>query len=131
MSKPETPAGPEPRPPPGAPPVIEGVAITGHAMKQTLSDVIGAIRAVSDSPGAAPLHAYVRQGADEFAQILPAFPAHGIQPVSEMGQIFEPTPGEVDREKTGRTMEDYRKYDDARKEEALSNMDGQQHGRGR
>jgi hypothetical protein len=59
-------------------------------------------RAVSDSPGAAPLHAMVRQGADEIAQVLTAFPAHAVQPVAEAGQIFEPTPQLVTEQMTGK-----------------------------
>ena len=62
------------------------------------------LRAISDSPGAAPVHAFVRQGGDEFAQVLVAFPAQGIQPVSEMGQIFEPTPQLVTGEMTGKDV---------------------------
>jgi hypothetical protein len=50
-------------------------------------------RDISNSPHMAPIHAMIRQGADEIAQVLPAFPAQGIQPVAEMGQLFEITPG--------------------------------------
>jgi hypothetical protein len=59
-------------------------------------------RAISNSPGAAPLHAMVRQGADEIAQVLTAFPAHAVQPVAEQGQIFEPTPQLVTEQMTGK-----------------------------
>lgn len=68
-------------------------------------------RAISDSPGAAPLHAMVRQGADEIAQVLTAFPAHAVQPVSEPGQIFEPTPQLVTEQMTGKLgMDDLRAH---------------------
>ncbi len=74
------------------------------------ANTIDVARAISNSPGAAPLHAAVRQGADEIAQVLTAFPANGIQPVSEMGQLFEPTPAEADRQLTGRSLSDLREY---------------------
>ncbi len=62
-------------------------------------------RAVSNSPGAALLHALVRQGAvDEIlTQILPAFP-ESVKSVPESGQILEPTQALVTQEMTGRQM---------------------------
>jgi hypothetical protein len=54
---------------------------------------IHAARSISDSPHMAPIHAFIRQGADEIAQALPAFPDSNIRPQSEMGQLFEITPG--------------------------------------
>jgi hypothetical protein len=60
-------------------------------------------RAISNSPGAAPLHALVRQGADEIAQILPAFP-DSVRSVPESGQLLEPTQALVTKEITGRNL---------------------------
>ncbi|MBA4066199.1 MAG: hypothetical protein C0501_21290 [Isosphaera sp.] len=53
--------------------------------------------------GAGAGAAFLRQGAKELAQVLPAFPSHGVQPVEEMGAIWgqNPTPQEVYRQKTG------------------------------
>jgi hypothetical protein len=65
--------------------------------------VVDGARAVSNSPGAAPLHALVRQGADEIAQILPAFP-DSMRTQPEAGQILEPTQAIVTKEITGRQM---------------------------
>lgn len=75
-------------------PVVEGLV----AARDTL-------RAVSDSRGAAPLHAMVRQGADELAQVLAAFPDSNVKPVSEVGQLFEPTQAIVTGQLTGNTVE--------------------------
>jgi hypothetical protein len=83
-------------------------------------------RAVSDSPHMAPIHAAVRQGADEIAQVLTAFPANGVQPVSEQGQLFEPTPQLVTEQMTGRLgMDDLRQYAAGRAAEASKAMEGQ------
>lgn len=49
--------------------------------------------------GAGWAKAALRQGAKEVAQVLPAFPAHGIQPVEEPGTPGNLTPQEVDRDK--------------------------------
>jgi hypothetical protein len=62
-----------------------------------------ALRAVSNSPGAAPVHAAIRQGTDEIAQVLPAFP-DSMRTVAESGQLFEPTQAIVTGEITGRQM---------------------------
>lgn len=72
------------------------------AVSGAVQGVVQVAKAISDSPGAAPVHAYVRQGVDEATQVLPAFPSQGIQPVSEMGQLFEPTPAEADRQLVGK-----------------------------
>jgi len=45
----------------------------------------------------APLYAALRQGAKEFAQILPAFP-DSVRPVEEAGTIGNPTPQMVTQE---------------------------------
>ena len=45
--------------------------------------------------GAGHLKAMGRTGAKELAQVLPAFPAHGIQPVEEPGLAGNLTPQEV------------------------------------
>lgn len=75
-----------------------------HAAAVNTKDVIvDGARAVSNSPGAAPLHAAVRQGADEIAQILPAFP-DSVKPVPESGQLFEPTQAIVTQQMTGRQI---------------------------
>jgi hypothetical protein len=63
-----------------------------------------ALRDVSNHPGAAPLHAMVRQGADELAQVLAAFPDSNVRPQAEPGQIFEPTQALVTQQLTGRQM---------------------------
>ncbi len=83
------------------------------SVSQVLSDMFAGIskgiekvRDISNSPHAAVLHAAVRQGADEIAQILPAFPDSNVRPASEPGQMFEPTQGEVDRQLTGENQKD-------------------------
>jgi hypothetical protein len=43
--------------------------------------------------------AMMRQGAKEIAQVLPAFPAQGIQPVEEPGLVGNLTPQEVANDK--------------------------------
>ncbi len=70
-----------------------------------MKKVIKVARAISNSAGAAPLHAAVRQGADEISQILPAFPAQSVQPVAEPGQMLEPTQQQVTDEARGRAAE--------------------------
>jgi hypothetical protein len=49
--------------------------------------------------GAGHVKAMMRQGAKELAQVLPAFPAHGIQPVEEPGLAGNLTPQEVAKDK--------------------------------
>ena len=49
--------------------------------------------------GAGHVKAALRQGAKELAQVLPAFPAHGIQPVEEPGLASNLTPQEVAHDK--------------------------------
>ena len=49
--------------------------------------------------GAGHLKAMGRTGAKELAQVLPAFPAHGIQPVEEPGLAGNLTPQEVAKDK--------------------------------
>ena len=49
--------------------------------------------------GAGHVKAMGRQGAKEIAQVLPAFPAHGIQPVEEPGLAGNLTPQEVAQDK--------------------------------
>jgi hypothetical protein len=49
--------------------------------------------------GAGHLKAMGRTGAKELAQVLPAFPAHGIQPVEEPGLAGNLTPQEVANDK--------------------------------
>jgi len=97
-------------------------------------------RAVSNSTGAAPLHAMVRQGADEIAQVLAAFPDSNVRPVAETGQLFEPTQQLVTEQLTGRkvdlrtdriagtgkmTLEQLRGYAAAKAQEATHQMDHQ------
>lgn len=86
--------------------------IRGSPVAQAIDKGIEVARDISNSPHMAPIHAMIRQGADEIAQILPAFPSQGIQPVAEMGQLFEITPGMateqikgVEHEKSGRDLE--------------------------
>jgi hypothetical protein len=75
-----------------------------HAATVNTKDaIVDGARAVSNSPGAAPLHALLRQGADEIAQVLPAFP-ESVKSVAESGQILEPTQALVTQEMTGRQM---------------------------
>ncbi|HLN26913.1 MAG TPA: hypothetical protein VK395_04165 [Gemmataceae bacterium] len=75
-----------------------------HAAAINTKDaVVDGARAISNSPGAAPLHAIVRQGADEIAQILPAFP-DSVKSVPESGQLLEPTQALVTKEITGRHL---------------------------
>jgi hypothetical protein len=69
-----------------------------------MNRVLEALRAASNSHHAAPLHAAVRQGARELAQILPAFPDSNVKPVEEPGQMFNATPQEVFLNKTGREL---------------------------
>lgn len=49
--------------------------------------------------GAGHVKAMTRQGAKEIAQVLPAFPAHGVQPVEEPGLAGNLTPQEVASDK--------------------------------
>jgi hypothetical protein len=49
--------------------------------------------------GAGHASAMFRQGPKEIAQVLPAFPAHGVQPVEEPGLAGNLTPQEVVKEK--------------------------------
>jgi hypothetical protein len=49
--------------------------------------------------GAGHVKAMARQGAKEIAQVLPAFPAHGVQPVEEAGVFGNLTPQEVAKDK--------------------------------
>jgi hypothetical protein len=49
--------------------------------------------------GAGHLKAMGRTGFKEIAQILPALPAHGVQPVEEPGLAGNLTPQEVARDK--------------------------------
>ena len=45
--------------------------------------------------GAGHLQAYLRAGAKELAQALPAFPTHGIHPIEEPGLAGNLTPQEI------------------------------------
>lgn len=49
--------------------------------------------------GAGHANAVMRQGFKEIAQVLPAFPAHGVQPVEESGLAGNLTPQEVANDK--------------------------------
>ena len=49
--------------------------------------------------GAGHAKAMMRQGAKEISQVLPAFPAHGIQPVEEPGLVGNLTPQEIVQDK--------------------------------
>lgn len=49
--------------------------------------------------------AWVRAGTKEIAQILPAFPAHSIQPVEELGLFGNPTQHQVEMSQTDRVEE--------------------------
>jgi hypothetical protein len=64
-----------------------------------------AMRAVSNSPHMAPIHALIRQGADEIAQVLPAFPDSNVKPQAELGQVFEITPQMATEQLTGRQLD--------------------------
>lgn len=55
-------------------------------------NVTHGLQAISNSHHMAPIHAMIRQGADELAQALPAFPDSNMRPQPEMGQLFEITP---------------------------------------
>jgi hypothetical protein len=72
--------------------------------KEAGGQVVEKMREISNSHHAAPLHAWFRQGADEIAQVLPAFP-DSVKAVPETGQLFEPTSQEVFLNKTGRELE--------------------------
>lgn len=63
------------------------------ATRDLAAGVVHTARAVSDSHHLAPIHALIRQGADEIAQVLPAFPESNVRPQAELGQLFEITPG--------------------------------------
>jgi hypothetical protein len=54
-----------------------------------------------NSPGMAPLNAFIRQGADEIAQALPAF-QDSIRTQPELGQLFEITPQAAQDQISGR-----------------------------
>lgn len=57
-----------------------------------LGQAVEVARAISDSPGAAAIHGFVRQGTKEFAQnVLPAFP-DSPRAVEEPGVMGNPTP---------------------------------------
>ena len=45
--------------------------------------------------GAGHLEGMIRSGVKELAQILPAFPGHGVQPVEEPGIAGNLTPQEI------------------------------------
>jgi hypothetical protein len=62
-------------------------------------------RSISDSPHMGAIHAWIRQGADEIAQALPAFPDSNIRPQSELGQIFEVTQSQANEQIRGREPE--------------------------
>jgi hypothetical protein len=49
--------------------------------------------------GAGHAKGMMRQGAKEIAQVLPAFPAHGVQPIEEAGVFGNLTPQEVAQDK--------------------------------
>ena len=72
--------------------------------QEAAASTVKVMRDASNSHHAAALHAWVRQGADEIAQVLPAFP-ESVKSVPETGQIFEPTPQEVFLNKTGRELQ--------------------------
>lgn len=61
-------------------------------------------KSISDSPHMAPIHALLRQGADEVAQLLPAF-HDSVRTQPEAGQLLEPTPQLVTEQMTGRNMD--------------------------
>lgn len=67
--------------------------------------VVQGARDMSNSHHSAALHAFVRQGAREVAQVLQAFPDSNVRPVEEPGQIFNPTMQEVFLNKTGRELD--------------------------
>ncbi len=54
--------------------------------------------------GAGHLQAWLRAGLKELAQILPAFPSHGAQPVEEPGLAGNVTNHEVVRGKEGKPL---------------------------
>ncbi|HYT91671.1 MAG TPA: hypothetical protein VEL76_23360 [Gemmataceae bacterium] len=62
------------------------------------------VKAISDSPHMAPVHALIRQGADEVAQLRPAFPDSNVRNQGEPGQMFEPTPQLITEQMTGRQV---------------------------
>jgi hypothetical protein len=72
--------------------------------KEAAAPIVQKMRDVSNSHHAAPLHAFLRQGADEVAQILPAFP-ESVKTVAEAGALLEPTMQEIFLQKTGRELE--------------------------
>ena len=85
--------------------LLRQVAEGAHAATINTKDLlIDGARAVSNSHHAAPIHAMIRQGADEIAQILPAFP-ESVKPTPETGQMFEPTSQEVFLNRTGRELD--------------------------
>lgn len=73
--------------------------------RDVAGDAVQATRDISNSPHMAPIHALIRQGADEMAQVLPAFPDSNVRPQSEMGQMFEITPGMATEQIKGKQPE--------------------------
>lgn len=70
------------------------------SLREGAANAVQTARDVSNSRGAAPLHALVRQGADELGSVLPAFP-DSMKTQPELGGIFEPTPQMVTENLTG------------------------------
>src|SRR5688572_2066467 len=85
--------------------LLRDIAEGAHAAAVNTKDiVIDTARSISNSHHSAPIHAMIRQGADEIAQVIPAFP-DSVRSTPETGQMFEPTSQEVFLNKTGRELE--------------------------
>lgn len=82
-------------------PAVNARDAVNNALEQ--NPVYSTAASLLSSPGASPLKAFVRQGADELAQVLSAFP-DGVQPVPEPGLAFEPTQAMMTEEITGRKV---------------------------
>lgn len=66
-----------------------------ESLRDGVGRAVQSLRDASNSRGAAPLHAFIRQGVDEIGNnLLPAFP-ESPKPQPEMGQLFEPTPWQI------------------------------------
>lgn len=72
------------------------------SLREGASRTVEAVREVSDGRGAAPLHAFFRQGAHELSEALVALP-DSLKPQAEMGQVLSPTPQVVSESLMGRS----------------------------
>lgn len=71
-----------------------------ESLREGASQAVQTARDISNSRGAAPIHALIRQGADELGNALVALP-DSIRPQGEIGGLFEPTSQLVTENLTG------------------------------